>query len=309
MKKRYRGIVVGYSGHEDPDGIAVPMMAVAKGAGIFERHVGLPTETISLNAYSMSPEQAARWVGAIVDARDICRVKKEGDKYVSQEELDSLRSLSRGVFARRPIKAGQPIRRGDVFFAMPCGEGQMASGEFAPGMAAGKDYSVNEPLYEKKQYTDINLARGVIHDAKGLLFEAGIALGGQFEVELSHHYGLKQFRRTGAVIISIINREYCKKLIVVLPGQQHPVHFHKVKEETFQLLYGDLECVVDGEAAQMQPGDTQTVLRNSKHSFSSRGGAVFEEISTTHVKGDSYYDDPEIAKLDLMARKTIIKEW
>lgn len=59
----------------------------------------------------------------------------------------------------------------------------------------------------------------------------------------------------------------------------------------------------------MQPGDTQTVLRNSKHSFSSRGGAVFEEISTTHVKGDSYYDDPEIAKLDLMARKTIIKEW
>lgn len=309
MKKRYRGIVVGYSGHEDPDGIAVPMMAVAKGAGIFERHVGLPTETISLNAYSMSPEQAARWVGAIVDARDICRVKKEGDKYVSQEELDSLRSLSRGVFARRPIKAGQPIRRGDVFFAMPCGEGQMASGEFAPGMAAGKDCSVNEPLYEKKQYTDINLARGVIHDAKGLLFEAGIALGGQFEVELSHHYGLKQFRRTGAVIISIINREYCKKLIVVLPGQQHPVHFHKVKEETFQLLYGDLECVVDGEAAQMQPGDTQTVLRNSKHSFSSRGGAVFEEISTTHVKGDSYYDDPEIAKLDLMARKTIIKEW
>ena len=88
MKKRYRGIVVGYSGHEDPDGIAVPMMAVAKGAGIFERHVGLPTETISLNAYSMSPEQAARWVGAIVDARDICRVKKEGDKYVSQEELE-----------------------------------------------------------------------------------------------------------------------------------------------------------------------------------------------------------------------------
>ncbi len=185
----------------------------------------------------------------------------------------------------------------------------MASGEFAPGMAAGKDYSENEPLYEKKAYTDINLARSVIHDAKGLLFEAGIALGSQFEVELSHHYGLKQFRRIGAVIISIINREYCKKLIVVLPGQQHPMHFHKIKEETFQLLYGDLECTVDGRVTYMQPGDTQTVLRNAKHAFLSRAGAVFEEISTTHVKGDSYYDDPKIAKLDLIERKTIIREW
>lgn len=309
MKKRYRGIMIGYSGHEDPDDNTVPMMAVAKGAEIFERHVGLPTETITLNAYSMNPEQAGRWVKAIVDAKEICTVKKERDKYVSQEELDSLQSLCRGVFSRRPIQAGQAISREDVFFAMPCGEGQMVSGEFKEGMAAGRNYAENAPLYEKKAYTDISLARSVIHDAKGLLFEAGIALGNQFEVELSHHYGLKQFRRTGAIIISIINREYCKKLIVVLPGQQHPMHFHKVKEETFQLLYGDLDCKVDGKVIHMQPGDTQTVLRNAKHAFSSKTGAVFEEISTTHVKGDSYYDDPEIAKMDLMERKTIIKEW
>ncbi len=309
MKKRYRGIVVGYSGHENPDDNTVPMMAVAKGADIFERHVGLPAETVTLNAYSMNPEQADRWVKAIVDARNICSIKKEQDKYISQGELDSLRSLSRGVFARRAIQAGNTIGMEDVFFAMPCQEGQMTSGEFSPGMAAQKDYGENAPLYEKKRYTDINLARSVIHDAKGLLFEAGIALGNQFEVELSHHYGLKQFRRTGAVIISIINREYCKKLIVVLPGQQHPMHFHKVKEETFQLLYGDLECKVDEQVINMQPGDIQTVLRNVKHAFSSRNGAVFEEISTTHVKGDSYYDDPEITKLDLINRKTIIREW
>lgn len=309
MKKRYRGIVIGYSGHENPDDNTVPMMAVAKGAEIFERHVGLPTENITLNAYSMNPVQADRWVKAIVDAKNVCSIKKERDKYVSQEELDSLHSLCRGVFARKPIKAGDIIKMEDVFFAMPCHEGQMVSGEFSAGMAAEKDYDENAPLYEKKKYTDVSLARSIIHDAKGLLFEAGIALGNQFEVELSHHYGIKKFRHTGAIIINIINREYCKKLIVVLPGQQHPMHFHKIKEETFQLLYGDLECKVEGQMIDMQPGDTQTVLRNAKHAFSSRNGAVFEEISTTHVKGDSYYEDPEITKLDLMARKTIIKEW
>lgn len=309
MKKRYRGIVIGYSGHENPDDITIPMMAVAKGASIFERHVGLPTSKITLNAYSMNPEQSDRWVEAIVRAKNICTVKKENDKYISQEELESIRSLCRGVFAKGIIKAGQKIEEKDVFFAMPCVEGQMTSGDFKEGMVAEKDYLENEPLFEKRDYSDINIARSVIHDAKGLLYEAGIALGENFQVELSHHYGIKQFRKTGAVIISIINREYCKKLLIVLPGQQHPVHMHKIKEETFQLLYGDLECNIEGTIVEMKAGDIQTVLRNSKHSFLSKGGAVFEEISTTHVKGDSYYDDLKIMKMDLIERKTIIKDW
>ena len=109
--------------------------------------------------------------------------------------------------------------------------------------------------------------------------------------------------------IENINREYCKKLIVVLSGQQHPTHLHKVKEETFQLLYGDLECVIEGKQINMKPGDIQTILRGERHSFASKGGAVFEEVSTTHVKGDSYYDDKNIASKDLMDRKTIVKEW
>lgn len=309
MKKRYRGVEVGYSGHEDPNDNMVPMLALAKGAKIFERHVGLPTETIKLNAYSMNPQQADAWVGAIVKAKEICSIKKENDKYISQGEIDSLRSLCRGVFVNRDIKEGEVITSQDVFFAMPCMEKQLTSGEFVNGMVATRAYKKNDAVYEKKIYTDINLMRSVIHDAKGLLYEAGIALGNDFEVELSHHYGVSQFRNIGALIISIVNREYCKKLIVVLPGQKHPNHHHKVKEETFQLLYGDLECVIEGKKIHMQPGDTQTVLRNENHSFSSKGGAVFEEISTTHVKGDSYYEDANIAKLDLMQRKTIIREW
>lgn len=164
-------------------------------------------------------------------------------------------------------------------------------------------------MKEKKYVSDVKSARSVIHDAKGMLFEAGIALGTDFEVELSHHYGMKNFRQTGAIIINIVNREYCKKLIIVLPGQKHPRHLHKVKEETFQLLYGDLDVEINGQKNSMKPGDMKTVFRGQIHSFSSKAGAIFEEISTTHVKGDSYYQDKMIAKLDLMERKTIIKEW
>ena len=309
LKRRYPDHVIGYSGHEDPDDNIIPMMAVAKGAGIFERHVGLPTETISLNAYSMNPEQADRWVKSILDAREICCMKKETERYISQEEIDSLNSLMRGVYLKHDVEEGQKLTRDDVFFAMPNHERQMTSGEFYDGVVAGKAYKKNEELHEKRLVTDTKLARSVIHDVKGMLYEAKIYLGDEFEAELSHHYGMKHFRQFGATIISVINREYCKKLIAMLPGQQHPVHMHKVKEETFQLLYGDLEVELDGKEIDMKPGDILTILRGQKHAFTSKTGAVFEEISTTHVLNDSYYDDTAITRLDLMERKTKVYKW
>ena len=309
LRRRYPDNVIGYSGHEDPDDNVIPMMAIAKGAKILERHVGLPTETISLNAYSMNPDQADKWVKSALEAKEICKMKKETERYISQAEIDSLNSLMRGVYLKHDDKKGDVLNREDVFFAMPNHDKQMTSGEFFEGVVASKDYKANEELHETKPVTDTNLARSVIHDVKGMLYEANIYLGDTFEAELSHHYGMKHFRQFGAVIISIVNREYCKKLIAVLPGQQHPDHMHKVKEETFQLLYGDLEVVVDGEEREMKPGDIQTVLRGQMHSFSSRTGAVFEEISTTHVKNDSYYEDPVIAKKDLMERKTKVYKW
>jgi N-acetylneuraminate synthase len=309
MSKRYRDVVIGYSGHEAPDDNTVTMLAIAKGAKILERHVGLPTEKITLNAYSMNPAQAGKWVEAALKAKVICTTKKNNDKYISQAEIDSLNSLMRGVYCKKDIKQGEAITIDDVFFAMPCHDKQMNSGEFYDGVIASRDYSKNEELHEARQVTPAKLARSVVHDAKGMLYEAGIALGNEFEVELSHHYGMQHFRQTGAIIISIINREYCKKLIIVLPGQKHPMHAHKVKEETFQLLYGDLHVVIEGEERDMKPGDMQTVLRGERHSFTSTTGAIFEEVSTTHVRSDSFYEDPRICAMDPMERKTILRKW
>ena len=309
LRRRYPDHAIGYSGHEDPDDNTIPMMAVAKGAKILERHVGLPTETISLNAYSMNPAQAEKWVVAALNAKEICTMKKETERYISQEEIDSLNSLMRGVYLKHDVEEGQELTREDVFFAMPNHDRQMTSGEFFEGVVASKAYKAKEELHEKRPITDTNLARSVIHDVKGMLYEANIYLGNDFEAELSHHYGMKHFRQFGAVIIDVINREYCKKLIAVLPGQQHPLHAHKVKEETFQLLYGDLIVEVEGKKVEMHPGDIQTILRGERHAFTSRTGAVFEEISTTHVKNDSYYEDPKIDKMDLMERKTKVYKW
>ena len=310
MSRRYRNTVIGYSGHENPEDQIVPMLAIAKGAKILERHVGLPTESIQLNAYSMNPQQAEKWVEAAILAKEICKVRKENDKYVSQAEMDSLQSLMRGVYAKHEIREGDSIGDEDVYFAMPCQSKQLSSGEFKDGMIATKGYQINEKITEKPKTTGVGMVRSAIHDAKGMLYEAGIALGEDYEVELSHHYGMKHFRQHGAIIINIINREYCKKYIIVLPGQTHPTHAHKVKEETFQVLYGELDVIMEGgEVKHLKPGEIQTVLRGEYHSFASKGGAIFEEVSTQHMKSDSYYEDPEISKLDPIERKTFLKKW
>jgi quercetin dioxygenase-like cupin family protein len=155
----------------------------------------------------------------------------------------------------------------------------------------------------------VDVMREAIHDAKGMLREANIEIGSQFEVELSHHHGPQQFRRFGAVIINLLNREYCKKLIVVLPGQHHPGHFHKVKEETFHVLHGELDLYLEGKVRHLYPGDMQLIERGQTHEFRSEGGCIIEEISTTHIPKDSHYKDRQIALRDPMARKTLVEAW
>lgn len=309
LTRRYPDVTIGYSGHEAPDNTDVVKVAIAKGAKILERHVGLPTDTITLNAYSMNPGQVEKWVAAAAQAHVICG---NIEKVVTQTEMDSLLSLKRGVFAKREIGKGQELTIEDVFFAMPCQAGQLTSGEFGRYRAkwtASKNYKPNESVFEQNPpdlYTQI---RGIIHQAKGMFTEAGIVLGDEYEVELSHHYGLENFAQTGCLLVSLMNREYCKKLIVVLPGQSHPFHKHKRKEETFQLLYGNLKAQLEDRKYDLKPGDQLLVERETWHSFSSEKGAIFEEISTTHYRNDSFYQDEKIAALDPMQRKTVLEEF
>ncbi|MBN1451862.1 MAG: N-acetylneuraminate synthase family protein [Anaerolineales bacterium] len=311
LAKRYPGVAIGYSGHEAPDNFDPVKIAVAKGAAILERHVGVPTDTITLNKYSMAPEQVDTWVTSALAAKAICGGNGL-DKRITQAEIDALQSLKRGVFAARAIKKGEEIEAQSVFFAMPCADKQLDSGQFGQyriQWIASKDYAKNEPIFEYHEPDLITTVRSIVHDAKGMLYEANIQIGDDFEIELSHHYGLEHFRQTGTILITLVNREYCKKLVVMLPGQQHPLHRHERKEETFQLLWGDLEITLDDEVRYLKPGDKVLVERSVWHDFRSSGGAIFEEVSTRHYRGDSYYQDEAIMALDPMERKTVLEDW
>ena len=294
LLKRYPDIIFGYSGHEAPDNLSPVLVATAMGARIFERHVGVPTESITLNAYSMSPEQTDAWVAAALEAKAICG---STEKSISSAESESLLSLKRGVFFRKSVEKGQTINREDIYFAMPCVPGQITSsdfGKFRASFIASKNYSVNEALIECINIDEYHNLRSIIHEAKGILSEAGVVLTPSAEIELSHHYGIQRFREFGILIVNLINREYCKKIIVVFPGQHHPEQFHIKKEETFHILNGELIISMNGIHSQLSKGDIVTIERGVKHAFWSIKGCIIEEISTTHFRNDSFYTDEKI---------------
>lgn len=309
LRKRFFWVPIGYSGHEAPDEHDIVKVVVGKGARILERHVGVEAPGVSLNAYSLNPLQTDAWVKAALDAWTIC--SDSDDKRVSIEESDSLRSLMRGVYAARRIAKGEALTREAVQLAIPCAPDQTTAFDYHESMVASRDYQQGEQIAERRIVRErVDLIRSIVHELKGMLNEACIVPGQKVRIELSHHKGLEQFRRVGATLIEIVNRSYCKKLLVVLPGQNHPMHYHGTKEETFQLLWGELELQIDGKDAQvLRPGDSYLVEPGMRHSFGSKSGAIVEEISTAHVIGDSFYDDAEISKKDILERKTVITDW
>jgi len=310
MKKRYPGVIIGYSGHEEPDNTLPAIAAVSAGAQMLERHVGLPTSTITLNKYSMNPKETEAWIDSALHAREICGTGEM--KEISRDEIDSLLSLKRGVYAAKKIKKGDRVKPEDTFYAMPCLDGQLDSGQFGQQRAtvvASRDYKTNEPLFETSALDTIHEIRDVIHEAKGMINEACIVIGKGSSIELSHHYGLQDFRKFGALIVNVINREYCKKLVVLLPNQNHPNHRHHKKEETFHLLWGDMALTLNDQKIMMERNDLVLVERGAWHSFTTSSGAIFEEVSTTHILNDSEYEDPAIDSKDPIERKTVIDNW
>jgi sialic acid synthase SpsE/quercetin dioxygenase-like cupin family protein len=309
MMRRFPYIRVGYSGHEAAGNLDVVKSATAMGAAILERHVGIPADGVPLNAYSMNPEQSERWVESAIEARSIAAGGDDATKRIRPAEVESIRSLARGTYARRALKKGDPIGRDDVFFAMPCAPGQTTSGEYQETMIASRDYGEMEALDERRPPNLITDLRTIIHDAKGLLCEAHVNVGSDFTIELSHHHGVEHFRHVGALLVTLVNREYCKRLVVLLPGQRHPAHLHKQKEETFHVLWGSLQLTLEGKTLLLASGDRILIPRGALHAFSAASGCVFEELSTRHIAGDSYYEDADVNDLDPMQRKTTIDSW
>jgi len=310
LRSRYPGLRVGFSTHEAPEDTEIAKLAVAKGADIFEKHVGVATNSYALNAYSATPEQVAAWLHAIRYARSVCGFSG-GRSPVNPTEQESLLSLRRGVFARRPIVAGSAIKREDIYFAFPPVVGQVTANDWGKylNFSAAQDISTDAPLIASAMVIrdDRECVLEIASRVKVLLAQSNITVPGGVDLEISHHYGLDRFKEYGLTMLTVVNRGYCKKLLICLPGQKHPEQYHMQKEETFHVLYGEIELTLNGATSLCKPGDVVNVEPGVRHAFKSLGGAIIEEISSTHYVNDSFYTDE---KININKnRKTLLTYW
>ena len=293
LRDRYKGHTVGFSTHEDPSNMEPIKIAVAKNVRVFEKHVGLPTDTITLNLYSADPEQVKEWVKTAYETFAICGLVGERYKSTEKEQSD-LSALQRGVFAGKDLSEGTELQSDDIFFAFPCEKEQLLTRNMSKysEITLKNPKKCGEPIYLNDIFIVNNQGyiAELIKKVMIILKKSNVTIPMDSKCEISHHYGVERFEEVGVTLIDCINRQYCKKILVVLPGQKHPVHLHKEKEETFTILYGSLDVNCDGIVSHMKRGQTMTIQRNAKHSFSSEEGCVFEEVSTTHFINDSFYD-------------------
>ncbi|MBI2448550.1 N-acetylneuraminate synthase family protein [Candidatus Microgenomates bacterium] len=308
LRRRYPNTTVGFSTHEEPDNVEAVKIAIAKGARIFEKHVSVRTDKYEMNAYSANPKQVDKWLQSAKEAYEMCGIVGERAPS-SEKELADIRQFQRGVFAKDVIRKGERVDTKNTFFAFPNQPGQILTNDLSKYsvFTALKQIKKNDPVIDVSRVDTRDKVYEIVVKSRNMLADAKISVSNQLDFEISHHYGLDRFYEVGAVIITCVNREYTKKLIIVFPGQSHPSHGHKQKEETFHVLSGTIIFILDGKEREAKAGDVVVVERGVKHSFYSKEGSIFEEVSTTHIKSDSFYEDESISKNK--NRKTELTYW
>ena len=192
LKNRYIDIPIGFSTHEDPDNFDSIRIAIAQGATIFEKHVGVPTDDYGLNKYSATPSQTKKWIETAHDSFKMSGVSGRRKEF-SKKEIEDLRILYRGAYAINDIKKGDTLLFEDIYLAMPNIEGQVVANQMSKytQFIAQKDIVKNTPLMVSElKINDIRKGvKAIVNDLSRIIKKSQVVLPPDVDIEISHHYG------------------------------------------------------------------------------------------------------------------------
>jgi len=136
------GLPVGFSDHTQ--GIAVAVAAVARGAGIIEKHFTLDkTLPGPDHKASLEPDELKEMVSSI---RQVEAALGETQKCPSPTELKNISVARKSIVAAKPIKKGEPFMEGNIAIKRP-GDGLAPVNYWRLlGKVAKKDYQYDQPL-------------------------------------------------------------------------------------------------------------------------------------------------------------------
>ena len=133
LRDRYPDNVIGYSTHEYKDWRNSVMMAYAKGARTFERHVDIDMDDVPVSPYCSKPENVDEWFKAFKKAQEMCGPPCSAKRLAPEKEVRYLDALVRGVYAKRDLPAGHVITDADIYLSVPLLQGQISCRELMRG--------------------------------------------------------------------------------------------------------------------------------------------------------------------------------
>jgi len=132
LKSRYKNHTIGFSTHEYHDWSSSLLMAYAKGARTFERHVDLDLGDYPVSPYCSLPHQINQWFEAYKTAKTMAG-KNSGPREISEQEKIYLNNLLRGVYAKRDLPKNYFLDFSDpkklfedIYLAIPLNPGQLS---------------------------------------------------------------------------------------------------------------------------------------------------------------------------------------
>jgi N-acetylneuraminate synthase len=174
LKNRYPDAVVGFSSHEYHSWNNSILIAYAKGARTFERHIDIDADGKAVSPYCSTPENVDKWFKAFNKAKEMCGAPGTAKRNPPEKEIRYLDALVRGVYARHDLPKGYVMHHdkfdNDFYMAIPLQKGQLSCREIKNGEVLVNDLLANKPV----MIDDIDSPYAKIESLKSLIYERGI---------------------------------------------------------------------------------------------------------------------------------------
>lgn len=174
LRQRYPEVTVGLSTHEYRSWDASMLVAYAKGARTFERHIDIDADGVTVSPYCSRPSQVDTWFKAFKAAKEMCGGSRIERRFIPERETKYLDALVRGVYARRDLPVGHVLRhetsQDDFYLAVPLQKGQLSCRELLNGEVLTSPVTKDAPL----MVDDIGGAYSTNAALKRAIYERGL---------------------------------------------------------------------------------------------------------------------------------------
>lgn len=172
LRNRYPNNTIGFSTHEYTDWTNSMLIAYAKGARIFERHIDINSDGVKVSPYCSLPHQVDEWFKAFHKVKEMCGAPGTQKRIPPKKEIEYLDALVRGVYAKEDLPEGHSLTDDDVYLSIPLQKGQLSCRELMRGEVLLKPVKKDAPI----KIDDIESPYSQIPSLRKIIYNRGLDL-------------------------------------------------------------------------------------------------------------------------------------